>query len=255
MIAREVRLFLIALQFLTRVRIKRIDPFPDDWLPRAAKYMPVVGALIGAVVGAVLLVSAALCPAPLPIVIALVVSLLLTGALHEDGLADTADAFGGGATRERCLEIMKDSRIGTYGTLALIMTLALKGTALAQIDPISAARVLIAGYAGARLAAVLALAILPYAGGEIAKVSRTPSRMTVGEIVIAAVSATIVGFCSLDAMVFVVATLVALAAAAAVTWMARRKIGGYTGDVLGAVEQVYETTFLIVAAAIVTGPG
>jgi len=255
MIAREVRLFLIALQFLTRIRIKRIDPFPDDWLPRAAKCMPVVGALIGVVVGAVLLVSAAVFPAPLPIVIALVVSILLTGALHEDGLADTADAFGGGTTRERCLEIMKDSRIGTYGTLALIMTLALKGTALAAIDPISAARVLVAGYAGARLAAVLALAILPYAGGDAAKVSRTTSHMTAAEIVVAVVSALVVGFFILDAVVLAVATMFALAAAAAVAWMARRKIGGYTGDVLGAVEQAYEIAFLVCAAAIIAGPG
>lgn len=255
MIAREAQSFLIALQFLTRIRVKRVDPFPEDWLPRSAKYMPLVGALIGVVVGAILLVSAMFFPAPLPIVIALSASILVTGGLHEDGLADTADAFGGGATRERCLEIMKDSRIGTYGTLALIMTLALKGIALAEVDPISAARAVIAGYAGARLAAVLALAILPYAGGEIAKVSRTTSQMTAGEIVVAIASALIVGFFTVGGVVLAVATLMALAAAAVLAWIAHRKIGGYTGDVLGAVEQVYETTFLIFAAAIVAGPG
>lgn len=254
MIAHEARLFLIALQFLTRVRVKRVDPFPDDWLPRSAKYMPLVGALIGAAAGGVVLVSAAIFPAPLPIVLALSASILLTGALHEDGLADTVDAFGGGTSRERCLEIMKDSRIGTYGALALIMTLALKGTALAEIDPVSAARVLIAGHAGARLAAVLALAVLPHAGGDNVKVSRTPSSTTASELAVAVASAVVVGFCVLDATAFILATVIALVAAAVIAWIARRKIGGYTGDVLGAVEQIYETAFLIVAAAVIAGP-
>jgi adenosylcobinamide-GDP ribazoletransferase len=255
MIAHEVRLFLIALQFLTRLRITRLDPFPDDWLPRSAKYMPLVGALVGAVVGAIMLASAAIFPAPLPIVIGLSASILLTGALHEDGLADTVDAFGGGANRERCLEIMKDSRIGTYGVLALIAVLALKGTSLAATGPLTLVGALIAAYAGGRLAAVLALAILPYAGDDNAKVSRTPSPMTTGELAVAVTLAVIVGLLSLDFAVFAVATITALAAAAVVAWIARQKIGGYTGDVLGAVEQVYETAFLVFAAAMIAGPG
>lgn len=255
MIAREGTLFLIALQFLTRLRIRRIDPFPDDWLPRAAKYMPLVGALIGAITGAILLGCAVFFPAPLPVVIAISASILLTGALHEDGLADTVDAFGGGSSRERCLEIMKDSRIGTYGTLALIMTLALKGTALMQVDPMSAARVLIAGHAGARLAAVLALALLPYAGGETAKVSRTASAMTPAEMLIAIASGAIVTFYVLDISTAAFAAVLAIFAAAIVAWLARRKIGGYTGDVLGAVEQAYETAFIVLAVAMIAGPG
>ncbi len=185
MIAQEAKLFLIALQFLTRIPLKHVDPLPDDWLPRSAKYMPLVGALIGVITGAIIVISALVFPWPVPIVIGLASAILLTGALHEDGLADTVDAFGGGSSRERCLEIMKDSRIGTFGTLALIATLALKGTALAQIDPVSAIRILIAAYAGARLAAVLALAFLPHAGGENVKVSRAPSDMTGSEIAVA----------------------------------------------------------------------
>jgi len=255
MIVREAQFFLIALQFLTRIRIKPIDPFPDDWLPRSAKYMPLVGAIVGGVAGAVVLASAAFFPADVPVVIGLAAAVLLTGALHEDGLADTADAFGGGNTRARCLEIMKDSRIGTYGVLALVAALGLKGTSLAAIDPMSVARVLIAGHAGARLAAVLALAALPYAGGDNAKVSRTSSAMTKGELVIAVVTAVIVGFFALDAAIFAVAAVAAAAAATIIGLLARRKIGGFTGDVLGAIEQVYETAFVAVAAALIAGPG
>jgi adenosylcobinamide-GDP ribazoletransferase len=255
MISAEARLFLIALQFLTRVRIKRIDPFPEDWLARSAKYMPLVGALIGAAVGAVIVASSIFFPGPVAIVIGLAAGLLLTGALHEDGLADTVDAFGGGANRERCLEIMKDSRIGTYGTLALISALALKAVSLGAIDPVSIARVLIAGHAGARLAAVLALAALPYAGGDDVKSSRTSSRMTPAELAIALATALVVGLCALDATVFAIATVAAILAASVMALIAWRKIGGYTGDVLGAVEQVYETAFLVFGAAMIAGPG
>ncbi len=189
------------------------------------------------------------------IVIGLTASILLTGALHEDGLADTADAFGGGANPERRLEIMKDSRIGTYGALALIAVLALKASSLASIGPVSVVGALIAAYAGGRLAAVLTLASLPYAGGDNVKVSRAPSRMTMVELAVAIATGLIVGFCVMDAAVFIAATIVAVVAAAIVALIARRKIGGYTGDVLGAVEQVYEATFLAFAAAMIAGAG
>ncbi len=255
MIANEARLFLIALQFLTRIRVKQIHPFPEDWLPRSAKYMPLVGALIGAAAGAVILLSAAFFPSPLPVVFGLIASVVLTGALHEDGLADTIDALGGGADAERCLEIMKDSRIGTYGVLALVAVLALKATSLDAIGPLTVIGVLIAAYAGGRLAAVFALTFLPYAGGGNVKVSRTPVRMTGRELIVAIATTLAIGFIAMKAAVFVAATVVALFAAAVLALIARRKIGGYTGDVLGAVEQVYETAFLAVAAALIAGPG
>lgn len=255
MIAHEVRFFLIALQFLTRIQVKQIIPFPEDWLPRSAKYMPLVGALIGATVGLVMLAATVVFPASVAVVIGLVASVLLTGALHEDGLADTVDAFGGGSNVERRLEIMKDSRIGTYGVLALIAVLALKGTSLAAIGPVAVIGALIAAYAGGRLAAVLALAFLPYAGGDNVKVSRTPVRMTRGELIVAIVTGLTVGPFVMSIAAFFAATVVAFTAAAVIAILAQRKIGGYTGDVLGAVEQVYETAFLAVAAAVIAGAG
>jgi adenosylcobinamide-GDP ribazoletransferase len=250
MIVDEARYFLIALQFLTRLRIRRIDPFPTDWLPRSAKYMPLVGALIGAVVGGVIYVAAFVLPSAIPILIGLAASMLLTGALHEDGLADTFDALGGGRTPERCLEIMKDSRVGTYGVLALITTFALKAAALSATAPGALFGLVIVAYAGARLAAVIVLAFLPYAGGDNVKVSRTPVDMTRSDIVVASATALIIGLCFMPIVPFVIAALSAFAAAGFLAWIAHRKIGGYTGDVLGAVEQIYETAFIAVAAAL-----
>jgi adenosylcobinamide-GDP ribazoletransferase len=249
MMAREAQLFLIALQFLTRIRVPAISGFSADWLARSAKYMPLVGALIGAFAAAVTVLAALVLPAPVPIILALAATILLTGALHEDGLADTVDALGGGATAERALEIMKDSRIGTYGTLALIVAFALKATSLAELTPATAACVLIAAHAGARLPAVLALWALPYAGGYNVKVSRTDATMRTGEIVFAVASALVVGLLALPLLAFGLATVAAAAAAIVMALIAKRKIGGYTGDVLGAIEQFFEIAFFIVAAA------
>jgi adenosylcobinamide-GDP ribazoletransferase len=255
MISLERMRFFVALQFLTRIPLKHIDPLPGDWLVRAAKYLPLVGGLIGIATGGIILLSSHVFPAPLPVILGLAFAILLTGGLHEDGLADTADAFGGGSTRERCLEIMKDSRIGTYGVLALIVTLALKATALSGVDPLTAAKAVIAGFAGARAAAVLALAGLSYAGGEVAKSSRTTSEMTGNEIAVTVVTALIFGFLCLSPLVFLASAVFAGVAATIVALIAHQKIGGYTGDVLGAVEQIYETAFFIIAVAIIAGPG
>lgn len=254
MIASELKLFQIALQFLTQLPAGSIRDCPPDWLARSAKYMPLVGAIIGAIAGAGILLSAVFFPEPLPVVIGLVLAVAITGALHEDGLADTADAFGGGRTRERRLEIMKDSSIGSYGAIALIAAFALKGSALVALDPRSAACVLIAGHAGARLAAVLTMWRLPHAGHGVAKVSQKISELTPPEVAAAIGLGLIPGFLVLPTAAFVIATLFASAAAAAVALIAQRKISGYTGDVLGAVEQVFETAFFAVAAAVIAGP-
>lgn len=254
MIAREIQLFKIALQFLTQVPVGSIGDCPPDWLARSAKYMPLVGALVGVIAGAAIVISAAFLPAPLPTVVGLVVAVAMTGALHEDGLADTTDAFGGGRTRERRLEIMRDSRIGTYGTLALIAVLALKGAALVPLDPWSAAFVMVAGHAGARLAAILTMWRMPHASGGVAKVSQKVSELTLSEVAVAIALGLIPGLIVLGLAKFVAAALISFAAASVIALIARRKIAGYTGDVLGAVEQIFETAFFVAAAALIIGP-
>jgi adenosylcobinamide-GDP ribazoletransferase len=255
MMAHELRLFRIAVQFLTQLPTGAIGEWPPDWLARSAKYMPLVGAVVGAIAGGAIIVAAIVFPEPLPMVIGLVVGIVVTGALHEDGLADTVDAFGGGRTRERRLEIMKDSRIGTYGTLALIAVLALKGAALVSVDPSYAALILIAGHAGARSAAVMTIWALPHATDGNSKVSQKMSELTGAEITIALSLGLIPGFLCLPLTAFVIAIPFAFAGAAATALTARQKIGGYTGDVLGSVEQVFETVFFMFAAAVISGPG
>ncbi|MBA2126870.1 adenosylcobinamide-GDP ribazoletransferase [Hyphomicrobium methylovorum] len=254
MIQKEAQQFLIAVQFLTRLPVAISGAWPDDWLVRSAKYMPLVGALIGVAAAGIVIGSASFFPAPLPVLIGLVAALVLTGALHEDGLADTADAIAGGQTRERRLEIMRDSRIGSFGAVALIVAIGLKAAALASLDAMSAALVLISAHAAARLASVLALAVLEPAR-ETAKVSGKASSLTWSEIAFAIVTGLIPGAVLLGSAAFVIPLI---AAALAVIWLAilaKRAFGGYTGDVLGAIEQVFEVVFFMFAAAVISGPG
>uniref|UniRef100_UPI002FDA2CA9 adenosylcobinamide-GDP ribazoletransferase n=1 Tax=Phenylobacterium sp. TaxID=1871053 RepID=UPI002FDA2CA9 len=189
----------------------------------------------------------------IPALLALVMGIALTGAFHEDGLADTADGLGGGQTPARRLEIMRDSRVGTYGVIALGLVLALKAAALAQMPPAAAALALISAHGLGRGASVLAMRLSPYApdasGGKWKPMPQGVSR---GE----ALSALFLAVWPLPFLVVLVgpagpfaAVLTGLALAALLLSLARRLIGGHTGDVLGAVEQLFEAGFLLALAA------
>jgi adenosylcobinamide-GDP ribazoletransferase len=252
----EWRLFLVALQFLTRIPVRSFENFETAWLDRSAKYFPLVGAIVGSIAGFVILATTALLPQPLPLLFGMAVAIGVTGAFHEDGLADTADGLGGGQTRERRLEIMKDSRIGTYGALSLIVMLAVKATALYAIGPIALVLAYIAAHAAARLATVIVIRLMPYAGDvDAAKVKPLATGVTGQELAVAVAFGLAPGLLLLSFATFSIAIVTASIAAALLAAQARRLIGGYTGDILGAIEQVFETIFLVAAAAVIAGPG
>lgn len=255
MIARELRLMLVALQFLTRIPVRSFDGFEPQWLDRSAKYFPLIGALVGGIAAVVMLTTSLVMPHPLPMLIGLAAGILLTGAFHEDGLADTADGLFGGLTRERRLEIMKDSRIGTYGVLALMIALGLKATSLSIIDPITAVPVLIAAHTGGRLATVIAIYLMRYAGDEqAAKVKPLATGLSAGEMLLACVLGLTAGLICLTPVTLGLAAACGFAAAAALAFVSKRLIGGYTGDVLGGMEQCFETLFMVAAVSIIAGP-
>jgi adenosylcobinamide-GDP ribazoletransferase len=244
---REIQLLSTAAQFLTRlpVRPKRYDP---DWLPRGAKYFPLVGLLVGVIGAALLLIADRFWPAPLPQLLALGATILATGAFHEDGLADSADSLGGW-TREKCLEIMKDSRLGTYGALALILCLAIQVASLVALPTAAAAAAFVAAHATGRLPPVLTMATLPYAG-EIgaSRIEHRRDRPDAGEAATAAVVALLPLFL-LPPDRAVTGLAVGSLAAGLVVWRLCRTLGGYTGDVLGATAVVFQTGFLLGVAA------
>jgi adenosylcobinamide-GDP ribazoletransferase len=248
-IGAEARLFVHAAQLLTRLPTPRVDAPPPDALARSAKYFPLVGEIVGGLASVVFLLAGLAFTGALPALLAVAAGIAITGAFHEDGLADTADGLGGGLSRSRRLEIMKDSRIGTYGALALGLSLAIKILALAQIAPPAAAAVaLIAAHGGGRAAAVAAMAGLSYAGDvEAAKLKPVAIGVGRAEMLIAIAL-------TLPALLFMrpaAALAAVLAGCLAALWpalMARRLIGGYTGDILGAIEQAFEAGFLVGAA-------
>ncbi len=250
----QIRLFFIALQFFTRVPIPAWVGFDAAWLHHASRYFPLVGVVVGAAGAAVYWCAAALWPLPVAVILSTAATIYLTGAFHEDGLADMCDGFGGGMTRQRVMDIMKDSRIGTYGAVALVLILALKCTLLALMDLRSAVAALLLAHPLSRLAAASLIRHLDYARDE-GKAKPLAQEMTGGEFAIGALCVAIpAGLIGASGALpwLSVGTAVAASALVAV-WLGakcRRRIGGYTGDCLGAVQQVSEVAiYLCVLAA------
>jgi adenosylcobinamide-GDP ribazoletransferase len=247
-LALQVRLLVCAVQFLTRVPTPTLKTFEPEWITRSARYFPLVGQGVGAVCAGVLLIGDRLWSAPVGAILAIAAGLLITGAFHEDGLADTADGLGGGQTPARRLEIMKDSRIGTYGVCALVGVLALKAAVLAGTP--AAAVLLLAVHGLGRAAAVVVMRLTPYApSGEAGKWKPAPRGVRIGEVIVALlIAAWPLALLPPGAILAGLAGGALLAVLLTLT--ARRLIGGHTGDVLGAVEQVFELGFLLGATAL-----
>ena len=244
---REARLLAAAFGMLTRLPVPAVV-HQADWLARAGKYFPLVGLAIGAVAAAVFAGAASLWPAPVPALLALASGLLMTGGLHEDGLADTADGLGG-ATREDRLAIMKDPRLGAFGALTLGLTLALKAAALSILPARVAVAALVAEAATSRVWSVAVMAVASYAGDRnLAKVDHGIEGPRGGEVLVALV----LGLLPLSALE-IGRSLPALVASAGVATLVAarvcRALGGYTGDVLGAVISLSGAAFLLGAAA------
>jgi adenosylcobinamide-GDP ribazoletransferase len=240
--------FKTATAFLTRLPMPHPQgPMPQNFL-RAHRMFPVVGALIGAAVGLLCLALRAIgVPDLTAAALALGGSALLTGALHEDGLADVADGFGGGRDIAAKLEIMRDSRLGTYGAVILLVSFVAKCSALAVIPDRDVVPGFIAAHALARGALPWMSINLPYARKDgLARNAGQPDGTTA---TIAAVLALVIALLSLSFANALCAALAAAASALGMALLAKRQIGGQTGDVLGGAEQVAETAILVLLAA------
>src|SRR5579872_324355 len=235
-----------ATAFLTRVPVPREDRPPN--LARAYRVFPILGAGIGAAIGALyLLLLWIRVPALAAAALALGAGALLTGALHEDGLADLADGFGGGKDKAAKLDVMRDSRLGTFGSLALLTAFVAKAGALSVLPRSGVLLAMIATHALARAPLAVLAAAMPYArvDGLAASVGRPDSQIALTACIVAA----IIAFVTLPVGTAMLAALIVAVAAAALAALARRQIGGQTGDVLGAVEQIGEVAVLLTLAA------
>jgi adenosylcobinamide-GDP ribazoletransferase len=243
---RQVSTFLAAVMFLTRVPVGNAHEFRLEDLASSAIYFPVVGALVGLTGGVTLLTSYAV-PSFVAVLICMLVTLCITGGLHEDGLADSADGLVGGQDPQRRLEIMKDSRIGTYGALALWFSLTAKLVliqSLLAVSVVTAVLTVVVGHSLGRASTVALLAGLPYVRTGESKSGPFGNKVTYTQLTIGLVFPFILSVALLHLpglCCFVAASAVALACG----FHFKRKIGGITGDCLGATNQLVElSTYL-----------
>ena len=230
---------LVAVQALTRVPVR--VAFDAGALRKAVRYMPLVGIGVGLVAAGVFEMAAAGVPRGVAGLLSLGATLLLTGGLHEDGLADCCDGLFGGRDREGALRIMRDSRVGAFGVLGVVVVVGIKVSCLAALPEAGVA--LIAGHACSRFWAVVPPAVLPYARAE--GLGAGVARPGMGDLMVAGV------FGLLPLLLLgpraVPALLLSVVAVGGVGLYARHRLGGYTGDVLGAVQQMTEVAVLLAA--------
>ncbi|MFL9871044.1 adenosylcobinamide-GDP ribazoletransferase [Paraburkholderia megapolitana] len=243
----ELRYFFTALGYFTRVPVPRWVGYEPHYLNAAARYFPLVGAMVGALGALVYLAALHLFPVGVAVLLSMVATLVVTGAFHEDGLADCCDGFGGGYTRDDVLRIMQDSRIGAFGAIGLVLALTLKWQALAALPPARAAWLMIAAHAASRTGAISYLTTLDYVRAE-GKAKPVAQRMGVVAFGVAAVF----GLpwllwpdwrCGLAML----AVLVVLRVLIGRYWV--RRIGGYTGDCLGFAQQIFELAIYLTGLA------
>jgi adenosylcobinamide-GDP ribazoletransferase len=240
--------FAIATAVLTRLPVG-VAPPAEGAIAASGWAFPLVGAGIGALAALAFLVAELLeCASAPAALIALAAAIGVTGAFHEDGLADTVDGFGGGESRDDKLRIMRDSRHGTFAVVALVLSIALRAAALGAIgEPIRAGLALIAAHAASRGALPPLMRILaPARADGLGAMAGRPSRTVA---IVAAVLGGGIALALLGPRTGAIALLLMGAALALAAMLARRQIGGYTGDVLGFFQQIGEIVMLLAAAA------
>lgn len=245
---RELHALAAAVMFFTRL------PVPAGWgatredLQRSSAYFPLVGLLVGGVAAAVWWLAAQVWTPAIASGLSLGATLLLTGALHEDGFADVCDGFGGGYTKERVLEIMRDSRVGAFGAMGVTMMLGLKWLTVATLPLALAPAVLVAAHGLSRALAASLMATLAYVREDAAKAKPLATELRGGRLAFVLATALAALVLLPPRFWWVVLALAAVRGVLA-RWFVRR-IGGYTGDCLGAAQQVSELAVYLTVIAL-----
>ncbi len=251
-LSNQFLIFATALQFMTRLPGLSGAGWTAERERASVGYYAAAGLVIGSIAAIAYWLASELFPPLLSSLVAVAAAIAVTGALHEDGLADVCDGVGGGHSRDKALAIMRDSRIGAYGTLGLIVFVGAKVIALSSLPVAIAIMALVGGHAASRAAILGILATAHYArteGGAASTVAETPSSQSwvVTGLTMAVVMATCLLIMPFSAIVHAIAGAGVLAFAVRQVFM--RKLGGYTGDCLGAVQQACELGFYLGLAA------
>ena len=239
----EVVYFFGAVRFFTRLPVPSWVEHSAEGLECSTRYFPAVGLIVGGSAALCFTLASRFWPVSLAVLMSMALTLSMTGAFHEDGWSDMVDGFGAGGEKARILEIMKDSRLGTFGALALALLLVVKFFLLCGIPAPRLPAALLAGHAFSRLCVTLILRSMSYVRFE-GKAKPLSTRIGDNELAFAALTA----FLPLFFLPLRPAVIAVFFALAATCWLARafkRHIGGYTGDCLGATQQLSEAAFYL----------
>lgn len=258
---KELRIFYTALMFLTRLPVPRFTDHSPEYLERSVKYFPLVGWIVAAISGLTFLLFNKYISEDIAIAASIIAGILTTGAFHEDGFADVCDAFGGGWTKEKILLIMKDSRLGSYGVIGMIAVLSCKFLLLKELPKFTPdlahpsmnifdnyryfLLIIVAAHAVSRFMPVLVMCFYEYVtdpDGSKSKpvATRKPS---FGTLLVAGITALLPFVLMNWQFLFAIIPVIYIAFSLAKYF--KKWIGGYTGDCLGAIQQVSELTFYL----------
>lgn len=242
---KELNIFLNALMFYSRIPVPFRIEFSNEVLNKATRYFTLVGMIIGGLGALLYWLAALILPLPLAVALSMAGTIFITGAFHEDGFADFCDGFGGGYSKEKILDIMKDSRIGTYGSIGLVLMLLTKFLCLLHIQAFMVPILLVAAHAFSRVLPVGMIYISQYVRDDLkSKVKPIGHRDSPAALIVAMVFGTVALFwIPLKAVLLIVVSSVVLFVV--FRFYVEKKIGGYTGDVLGALQQLAELIFYL----------
>lgn len=244
----QINLLRLAILFYSRIPAGNPD-YSEEKLRKAFRFFPLVGIIVGALGGGLFLLSGLVFPSTIAVVIAVTSMVLITGALHEDGLTDFVDGFGGGRDKEKILAIMKESTIGTYGVITLILLFLMKFTLLLSVDPASFVVVLIAAHASSRMMPIFLVNSSGYARSENSKAMHTRRKTDKSTFIIALLFA-LIPMIFIPWQIFAATVVIYAIILLLLKKYSEKKIGGFTGDVLGALQQFSELSFYLVWVAI-----
>lgn len=231
--------------FYTRFPVKQIDGWSEEMLNKSTRYFPFIGIIVGGVGALVFWGAVQLFPVSISVLLSMIATVFFTGAFHEDGFADFCDGFGGGLTREKILEIMKDSRIGTYGSVGLFMILGVKFLTLSQFDLVKIPLILIAGHSVSRIFPVLLIYSSEYvrmdALSKTKPIGKADSLFSLWFAIVSGAATLLL--INWQEIVFSVGMLFAVFLL--FRKYINKRLHGYTGDVLGALQQLCEVFFYL----------
>lgn len=237
--------------FFTRIPVTKNLDYSEDYLNSATKFLPFIGWIVGGIGALVFWLASMLLPQSIAVLLSMIATIITTGAFHEDGFADVCDGFGGGWTKERILTIMKDSRVGAFGAIGVILLLLLKFTSLNEIPNSWMVKIIISGHVVSRLIAVCFIFFYEYARDDASSKTKPLGKKLKPAEMIFAIIIGLLPFVLLQNYWFMLTIVPLLLSFLMFSRYIVKWIGGFTGDCLGAMQQIGEVVFYISALSII----